>query len=129
LADGKLAALASNALALSWEPAYSTVAGSLPLVDLARVQQGKDGPTWSIVRSQLDSTKSSKVRLKVGSPKGLTIFLDGVSVPAKDTLELNLSSGLHTLMIAVDHGERTEALRLEVEDNAAAAGVRFVAGK
>jgi putative heme-binding domain-containing protein len=129
LADGKLAALASHGPSLSWEPVYSTVAGSLPLTDLARMKQAKDGPTLSVVRGQLDSSKASKVRLKLGSSKGLTLFLDGVSVPVKDTLELNLSPGLHTLMIAVDHGERTEPLQLEVEEIAGSAGVRFVAGK
>jgi putative heme-binding domain-containing protein len=127
LARKDLAALAGKTL--NWEPVYSTVAGTLPLSDLPRIRAGKEGPVFSIVRAQLDAIKASKVRLKPGAVKGLRLFLDGAEVAVKDSLELNLPAGLHALMIVVDHGERSEGLRLEVQDTPAAVGVRFVAGK
>jgi hypothetical protein len=83
----------------------------------------------TVVRTQIEATAASKVRLKLGAARGLTLWLDGETVPAQEVVELSLAAGLHTLTVAVNHGERSEALRLEVEDTPAAAGVRFVAGK
>ena len=118
-----------NERSLTWEPAYGTVAGLLPLAELARFQPIREGPFCSVVRTQLDATAATRVRLKLGRAQGLTVWLDGETVPVKENVELTLSAGLHVLTVAVNHGERTEALRLEVEDTPAAAGVRFVAGK
>jgi putative heme-binding domain-containing protein len=124
-----LGALAGNERSLRWEPAYSTVAGLLPLADLPRFRPIREGPLHTVVRTQIEATAASKVRLKLGSARGLTLWLDGETVPAQEVVELRLAAGLHTLTVAVNHGERSEALRLEVEDTPAAAGVRFVVGK
>jgi putative heme-binding domain-containing protein len=125
-----LAALASaNEPGMAWEPVYSTVAGTLPMVDLPRFRIDREGPMYSLVRAQLDAATASKVRLKLNSAKGLKVWLDGEVVPAREVMQLNLTKGMHTLTVIIDHDRRAEELRLEVEDTPAAAGVRFVGGK
>jgi putative heme-binding domain-containing protein len=125
-----LPALAGNEPGLTWEPAYSTVAGVLPLEGLAAFRTvGKTGPRISVVRAQLAATAAAKVRLRVGDTKGLTAWLDGEAVPLAATTTLDLAAGLHTLTVAVRQDERAAGLRLEVEDTPAAAGVRFAGGK
>jgi putative heme-binding domain-containing protein len=125
-----LAALAGNEHGLTWEPAYGTVAGVLPIDELPTFHlDGKKGPRHSVVRTQLAVTSPAKVRLRVKGTKGLTAWLDGESLPLAEMTTLDLTPGRHTLTIAVRRDERTEGLRLEVEDTPAAAGVRFVGGK
>jgi hypothetical protein len=86
-------------------------------------------PLSSMVRTHLDAVTATKVRLKVGTTKGITIWLDGEPVEVAATMTLDLTPGTHTLTVGVDHTERKEDVRLEVEDTPAAAGVRFVGGK
>jgi putative heme-binding domain-containing protein len=124
-----LVGLAGEGRGLTWEPAYATVAGVLPLAELPRFRLGKTGPALSVVRAQLDAATAAKVRVKLNEPKGLTLWLDGEPVPAAAVLELGLKPGTHTLTVAVSHAEVGGGLRLEVEDTPAAAGVRFVVGK
>ena len=51
-------------------------------------------------------------------------------VAVKDTLEVNLPVGVHTLTFVVDRGERREGLRCEVTDKGGSpARVRVVGGK
>jgi putative heme-binding domain-containing protein len=114
---------------LTWEPAYSTVAGVLPMSDLPRVRLGKDELGFSLIRTQLDAAEAVKVRLKLGPKKGLYVWLDHADLSAKEVVEVSLSKGLHTLIVRINHADRSEGLRLEVEDTPAAAGVRFVGGK
>jgi putative heme-binding domain-containing protein len=114
---------------LEWTPAYSTVAGILPVGDLPRIGKSKDGPGVSLLRTQFDAAEACKVRLKLGAMKGLRVWLDGADVSPKEVVEVSLSRGLHTLTVLINHGERKDGLRLEVEDTPAAAGVRFVGGK
>ena len=114
--------LAGDEPGLSWESAYSTVAGSLPLAGLPRFRTSKEGPAYTVLRGQLDATTSAKVRVKLGAVKGVSVYLDGDIVPAKETLDLTLTKGLHTLTIAVHHGEGADELRMEVEDCAGRGG-------
>ena len=124
-----LGSFASERPGLTWDPAYSTVAGLLPLSDLPRFQMGKDGPPQSVLRVQLEATSPTTVQLLVGSTKGLSAWLDGEPVTLQEKTALRLAAGARTLTLAVDHRQRDEALRLEIEDEPASAGVRFVGGK
>jgi putative heme-binding domain-containing protein len=121
-------ALAGDPPGLTWEPAYSGVGGTLPTDGLARFSIVKDGPQYSVVRTQLAASSGARIRLKVNGTKGLTAWLNGEPLNL-DGKMLALKAGLHTLTLAVRHDERKEGVRLEVEDTAGAAGVRFVGGK
>jgi putative heme-binding domain-containing protein len=115
---------------LAWEPAYSTVAGQLPTTELPRLRLDGKGPGFSLARAQLDAQSAGKIRLKVNSAKGLSLWLDGEPVTPGESVVLELKPGLHTLTVGVDHRERGDVpLRVEIEDTPAAAGVRFVGGK
>ncbi len=122
--------VADSEQGLSWEPAYATVAGVLPLEGLPTFQtEGKKGPRFVVLRTQLAATAAGKVRLRLNGTKGLTAWLDGEPLTPAEAMPLALKGGQHTLTLAVRLDERGEGLRLEVEDTQAAAGVRFVTGK
>jgi putative heme-binding domain-containing protein len=129
LARDGIASAAKNDRAFTWEPAYSTVAGSLPLADVPRVRVGAEGAPVGVLRCRLDASAPGKVRLRLDPAKVSALWLDGEPVPVKAVTELALPAGLHTLTLAVDRGGRAGAVRLEVEDTPSAAGVRVVGGK
>jgi putative heme-binding domain-containing protein len=118
----------SNDPALVWEPVYSTVAGELPLGDVSVVTAGKDSKLH-IVRTQIHAAAASKVRLHLKPATGVRLWLGNTLLPVKEVVELSLPAGGHTLTFAVERREALEALRCEVEDTPASAGVHFVAGK
>lgn len=126
-----LLSLAGQAPGVTWEPGYSAVDGTLPLEGLPRFDLGTmKEPYYSAVRTQLAAATSAKVVLKVNGTKGLTAWLNGepLTLGEKET-KLFLAAGTHVLTVAVRHDERKEGVRLEIEDTAAAAAVRFVGGK
>src|SRR5439155_2775252 len=119
---------------LTWTPSYSKVSGTLPLDDLPRFQ----APTFvnnekrpvGFARFQLDVSTAGKAKLVLNSPAGVTLWLDGTPVDAKEQIILDLSAGLHTVTMAVDMSQRREELRCELDDLAgSAARVRVVGGK
>jgi putative heme-binding domain-containing protein len=127
--DGVGAAAAGGEEGLSWEPAYGTVAGALPLADVPALKLRPAGPGVAVLRCQLEATAASKVRLRLNGAHGVTLWLDGKALEAKDVVGLGLTAGLHTLTVAVDLAEGKGSLHCELEDAPAAAGVWFVAGK
>ena len=128
-ASGPGAALGDSP-ALRWEPAYSTVAGVLPLEDLPRLDLGKEAGEAAVVRCQVEASTPGPVLLRLNTAKGLRLWLDRKPVEVKDATELTLPAGVHTLTFAVDLGQRKEPLRCELEDQpGSAARVRVVGGK
>jgi putative heme-binding domain-containing protein len=106
--------------ALTWGPAYSTVAGVLPPESVPRITWDKgSGQGLMMVgaaRCQFDVTTPGKVRLLLDSAKGVGTFLDGKPVDAKEEMVLDLASGQHTLTLVVDLEQRREGLRVELDD-------------
>jgi hypothetical protein len=113
---------------LVWSPAYSTVGGALPLDDIPHAV--KDVQPLGAARAQFDASTPGAVLLRLNATKGLTLWLDGKLLEAKETMEVNLTAGLHTLTIAVNVSERKEPLRVELDDKPGSpARVRVVGGK
>jgi putative heme-binding domain-containing protein len=105
---------------LQWSPVYSTVAGVLP-PDAAPHLEIKHGlensrELVSYLRGQVEVTTPGPVRLKVNGTAGLSLWLDGVAVPLKDELDLDLKPGMCTLTFAADWSRRKEGLRVELLD-------------
>jgi putative heme-binding domain-containing protein len=122
------AAAASDNPALMWSPAYSTVAGALPVDEIPRVV--KESQALGIVRAQLDASTPGAVLLRLNDTKGVSLWLDRKPLDTKETLEVDLTAGVHTLMIAVDASQRKEPLRVELDDKPdSPARVRVVGGK
>jgi putative heme-binding domain-containing protein len=115
--------------ALTWTPAYSTVAGILPLNDLPRFRMKALG-TNVFVRCQLDVSTGGKVKLRLNSTEGLRVWVDKVPVEANEELALDLAQGVHKVTVAVDVSKRRKELRGELGEVVnSKARVRIVGGK
>ena len=122
-------AATSNA-ALTWESAYSRVAGDLPTDGLPSyvVHTGQDAHTF--LRAQLDVSTAGAVKLIVGDINGLTIWIDGKPTPPARELTVDLAAGAHWITLAVNRVQRKEPLRLELADvPGSPAQVQIVGGK
>jgi putative heme-binding domain-containing protein len=114
--------------ALVWNPAYSTVGGTLPLDDLPRVLT--EPQAISVVRAQFDASTAGAVLLHLKDVKGVSLWLDRKPLEAKETLEVDLAAGVHTLIVTVDVNQRKEPLQIELDDKPGSpARVRVVGGK
>jgi putative heme-binding domain-containing protein len=133
LSRSSFAEAAGNDASLHWLPAYSKVAGMLPVDGLPRfhIRRPKSNTESDLVfaRCQLDASTSGPVRLLLGSSTGLMAWLDGSPLEVRDKVELKLTTGGHTLTFAVDPSRRKE-LRCELDDVlGSAAQVRVIQGK
>jgi putative heme-binding domain-containing protein len=127
---GGLATPAKNERGLQWNLLYSTVAGMLPLTDAPSFSLGKDKHAVSLIRCQVDVTTAGPFVVRLNSLKGLKLWIDQNPAAVKETLEVNLPIGLHTLTFVVDRDERREGLRCELADKPGSpARVRIVGGK
>ncbi len=124
------ARVVENDPALTWTPAYGTVAGLLPLDRLQYFESKGDLNNLAYVRFQLEATTAGKVKLLLNSVKGLTAWLDRDLVQLKVETALDLKTGLHTLTLAIDVSRRKEPLRIELDDvPGSPARVRILGGK
>ena len=117
-----------------WSPAYSTVAGELPVEAMPLFKMGtgadKQVVLTSFVRCQLEATTAGKAKLLLNSAKGVKGWLDGAPVEAREEMVLDLGTGTHTLTFAVERGARNDPLRVELDDVAGSqARVNVVGGK
>jgi putative heme-binding domain-containing protein len=120
LLSTRFASATGNDPALQWSPAYSKVSGVLPLDALPRMevspQEGRGPDGFGFVRCQLNASRGGRVKLLLNSAQGLTCWLDGVPVEAKEEIVVELAAGLHTLTFAVQLNQRQAGLRCELED-------------
>ncbi|HEY7428407.1 MAG TPA: HEAT repeat domain-containing protein, partial [Gemmataceae bacterium] len=127
---GGLSTPAKNERGLQWSSLYSTVAGVLPVADAPLFQLGKEKRGVSLLRCQVDVTTAGPFVVRLNSTKGLKLWIDQNPIAIKDTVELNLSVGQHTLTFVVDRDVRKDGLRCELEDKPGSpARVRVVGGK
>jgi putative heme-binding domain-containing protein len=119
-----------NDPAFTWSPAYSQVSGTLPPDAVPAMEVTKGNGPVGYVRCQLDVTTGGKVNLLLNAAAGLTLWVDGVPVEAKEQTALDLAAGVHTLTFALDLGRRREGLRCELDDvPGSGARVAIVGGK
>ncbi|HJT75823.1 MAG TPA: sorbosone dehydrogenase, partial [Gemmataceae bacterium] len=115
-----LGAAARDNPPLTWAPAYSTVAGVLPLAGLPKLGIAVPSQTararTSFVRCNLDATTGGKVQLRLNTAEGLTAWLDREPVAVKEAMTVDLSPGRHTLTFAVNRDVRRTPLRCELDD-------------
>ncbi len=115
---------------LVWQPLYSTVAGTLPLLDVPTIRQdpAKSAKGW--LRFALDVSNPGKIRLRFNSTAGLSVWFDGKPVDLQDQIDLETSTGRHEATLAVEPGVRKEDLRIELLDvPGSTARVRIATGK
>lgn len=127
---GGLSTPAKKERGLLWNSLYSTVAGELPLTDAPSFSLGKGKHAVSLIRCQVDVTTSGPFLVRLNTTKGLKLWVDRNPIAVKETLEVDLPVGLHTLTFVVDRAERREGLRCELTDKPGSpARVRVVGGK
>jgi putative heme-binding domain-containing protein len=128
LQGGDLGAATADNRVLTWSPAYSTVAGVLPL----NVFQppGKGTARFGLVRCHLEASAAARVRLKLNSATGLAVWLDRAPIAVQQELLVDLPPGVHTLTFAVNLAQRHEGVQCELDDvPGSSAPVRILSGK
>ena len=127
---GGLATPFKDERGLQWGSIYSTLSGELPVTDAYSFSLGKDKRAVSLLRCHIEVTTSGPFVVRLNSTKGVKLWIDREPIAVKESLELNLPVGIHTLTLVVDRDERERGLRCEVEDkNGSPARVRIVGGK
>jgi putative heme-binding domain-containing protein len=105
---------------LMWRPAYTTVAGLLPLSEWAEYARSPGPTSVALSRTQLQVTTPGKVKLSFNSTEGLRFWIDGRRIEppreSADALVLDLNTGVHTLGVAVDLTHRREGIRCILDD-------------
>jgi putative heme-binding domain-containing protein len=124
---------ASDDPALTWENAYSTVAGDLPLDPLPAfvVHQGQD-PT-RFVRAELDVSTAGKVRILVSTANGnkVSLWVDGKPTPLSGRVAtFDLEKGRHALTLSIGATAQANPLSVELQYvPGSSAQVQIVGGK
>jgi putative heme-binding domain-containing protein len=111
-----------------WTSAYSRVAGDLPLDGLPTYKPHANLEPTTFVRFDVDVTTPGKAKLVVdGGAAGLEFWLDGKPTPLADDTVLDLATGRHQLVLAVNRNERTAPLKVEIVEQGAV--VQVIGGK
>jgi putative heme-binding domain-containing protein len=111
-----------------WTPAYSRVAGDLPLDGLPTYKPHANLEPTTFVRFEVDVTTPGKAKLIVeGGADGMALWLNGKPTPLAGENLLDLATGKHRLVLAVNRTLRTAPLRIELVESGAVAQV--VGGK
>lgn len=94
----------SAADATEWGETYSSVEGTLPLDPLYAAQKG----SAIYVQCELVVTSPGKVGLKLNSPAGLHLWLDGQPVEVAPDIEFEAATGRRTLTFRADPKARPD---------------------
>jgi putative heme-binding domain-containing protein len=117
LAQGGIPAVVAREPSFTWRPAYTNVAGQVPLADLA--EPGRPGAI-ALVRSQLEVTSPGKIQLSFNTADALTTWIDGQRVqPTTDlprSIVTDLARGSHTVLVAVDLSHRRDGIRCVLDE-------------
>jgi putative heme-binding domain-containing protein len=116
---------------LPWRPAYSTVAGELPLAEVPIVSYFGT-QRFRVVSFEIDVARPAAASLAVTSGSGLSVWIDGRSVDVKgDSVAAELQVGRHVVTVAVDGAVyANDTLRIGLAGpSEALPHVQFVSGK
>ena len=119
---------------LVWVPAYSAVAGSLPVRDVLdftmKERLGEAARKVGFLRCRVNVTTAGAIGLAVGDTGGLQVWVDNKPVDVRDRQELTLPVGEHAITVSVNLLTRKTPVRLELYDVAgSAAQAQFQSGK
>jgi len=113
-----------------WSPAYSKVSGELPLGELPKFSVWSNTAAQTVLRFQLDVTTPGSIKLKFNSVAGLSVYVGNAPVEVKPDTVLDLKSGVQTVTVIIDRSNRTDDLRIELDDvEKSPARVAVVGGK
>ena len=118
--------------AFQWDPAYSTVAGELPLTDLpdivvrGRREARMRGARFA--RCEINVTQPGTAKLLLNDTAGINGFLGEKPLDLQAD-EIELPRGRHWITFSINAAERKTSLRLQLELVSPATRAEFVNGK
>lgn len=113
---GRAALAAENPDLFSWSTVYSMVNGEYPKADYKKLVVWNGSAPISVLRAQLDVTTGGKVKLKLNSTKGLSLFVGATPVIVRSETEIELTPGIQNLTFIIDYDAREEGLAVELDD-------------
>ncbi|MFN8349445.1 MAG: PVC-type heme-binding CxxCH protein [Spirosomataceae bacterium] len=123
--------LAKDNAKVTYEPAYSKVAGDLP-VDELPVPEAGAGKKYSFVKFDIEAVSKGTVSLTFNSTVGVSAWVGGKSLKLTEQgLMTDLPTGIHSVMLALDRGVfRENSLIVQLQDaENGAAQTRLVMGR
>ncbi|MEZ5302581.1 MAG: HEAT repeat domain-containing protein [Verrucomicrobiales bacterium] len=106
-------AVASGETEVVWAPAFSTVAGELPLDDMPPMYHREN--VWRMARFTLDRPSASEVRLHIDNPAGVDLYAGKTKLDIQNgTATANLPAGQSAFTVGYDSKQRGSGLRIEV---------------
>jgi putative heme-binding domain-containing protein len=126
--SGELTFLAKGRTPAAWAPAYSLVSGQLPLASIPRFTI--DGESKGFAQAQLDVSTPGSITLAFNSIAGLAIWIDGKPAQPATELAADLASGVHTITLVIDLGQRKDGILCTLnEAPGSSARAQWVVGK
>ena len=116
---------------VTYEPAYSKVAGDLPLDELPVIEAGA-GKKYTFVKFDIEVVSKGNVSLAFNSTAGLTAWVGGKPLKLTDLgAGADLPQGIHSITIAMDRGiVKERALKVQLLDGeSGSAQTRLVMGR
>jgi putative heme-binding domain-containing protein len=118
---------------VTYEPAYSKVAGDLPLNELPVVEAGAN-KKYTFVKFEIEVVSKGNVNLSLNSTSGVSAWVGGKPLKLTDRgIAAELPQGVHSITLALDRGAfKEESLKvqlIEAESGAGAAQTRLVMGR
>lgn len=113
---------------LVWAPAYSTVAGVMPVSELPKVIHYywvNEG--YSAARFTLSASEAGTVFLKAPGAADIACWVNGERVVLAERTALTLPAGESTVVVLIDHEKAPEALQFSLEDDPASSAVVQIA--
>lgn len=89
--------------AAGWEPAYARVNGDLPLQELS---ERLHAPVV-YVRGEINCIESGEVQIHLNSAEGAVLWFDDLELGSQGTPVVDMSAGIHSLIVRVDLRERS----------------------
>ena len=100
---------------LPWRPAYSTVAGELPLSELG-VNHGFN-TDLSIAMFEIDVAVAGEIGFRFADPHGLQVMAGKTAIAAEKESTASLTAGRHAIVVIIDRKSgRGSGLRVELFD-------------
>ena len=118
-------------MAIPLQPAYSKVAGDLPIEELPVLELSANKP-YSIVRFETEVLSKGNVNLVLNSTAGITAWVGQKPLKlAENGTVVELPQGVHQLTLAIDRKARSKGpLSVQLQDAAnAPAQTRLIMGQ
>ena len=81
------------------------------------------GTNAAFARCDIDVTAPGRIGLRLNSPAGLKLWVDGQAVEVKQDTDINLQRGVHAFTFQIDPAARgAEPLRVELREVPGSAG-------